>query len=356
MKIYQKKIYQKKYQKKNNKDVSTDTSFFYLKRMSLSYSRIAGNDGIEEGFQIVRDGSHKIYYIDQPIDVLKEHDGDAAEDLVTDLVDDVVTKLRLYNLTTKKLIDVDSDVIAKDAPRDRHAKRVFAGVKDELSKMESKYYESQHPLQIIPRKIPSQRDAYYIFGPSGSGKSTWASKYARAYQEENPGNRVFIFSRKEFDPVFDGVVPNIIRVVMDRNFVREHQRRPGDEDPIAFYENSLVIFDDFLKIEDVTIRKSAEHLKNSLYELGRQYSIDICSIQHKGLGGAKSIIELAESSVIVCFIKINMGESERLVQKYLCFSKDQMLRIFDEAAKKERWMAIIRPNIIVTEHYIKVID
>ncbi len=324
--------------------------------MSLSFSRIAGNNGIEDCFQIAKDGPQKIYYCDQPIDILKEHDEDTAEDLVTNLVDDVVTKLRLYNLTTKKLIDVDSDIMAKDCPRDRHAKRVFAGVKDELGKMESKYYESQHPLQVIPRKIPQQRDAYYIFGPSGSGKSTWASKYARAYQLENPGNRVFIFSRKEFDPVFDGVVPNIIRVVLDRNFIRDHQRRPGEEDPIAQYDNSLVIFDDFLKLDDVSIRKAAEQLKNSLYELGRQYGIDICSVQHKGLGGAKSIIELAESTGIVCFPKINMGESARLIQKYLSFDKDQMLRIFDEAAKKERWLCFIRPNIIISEHYIKVID
>lgn len=324
--------------------------------MSLSFNRIAGNNEIEEGFQFVKDGNQKIYYIDQPIDVLREYDEEDAEDLVTNLVDDVVSKLKLYNLTTKKLIDVDSDVMAKDAPRDRYAKRVYAGVKEQLASMESKYYESAHPLQVIPRKILGQRDGYYIFGPSGSGKSTWCSKYARAYLQENPGSRVFIFSRKEFDPVFDGVIPDLIRVVLDRNFVREHQRRPGDNDPIANYENSLVIFDDFLKIEDPTIKKAAEHLKNSLYELGRQYNIDICSIQHKGLGGVKSIIELAESTGIVLFPRINMGESYRLVEKYLCFSKDQMLRIFDDASKRERWMCILRPNIIITERYIKIID
>jgi hypothetical protein len=325
--------------------------------MSLSYSRIATINGNQvEGHPIAEDGEITIYYIDEPVDVLREHDQEAAEDFVTDAVDRAANKLYLFNITTKKLIDIDSDVMAKDPPTDRHGRRVYSKVKDEISAMESKLYQARDKIKIVPRQIPGQRDAYYTFGMSGCGKSTWASKYARAYQEAFPGNRVFIFSRKQTDPIFDNIVIGLIRVLLDRNFVRDHQRRGGEADPIAAYENSLVIFDDFLKIEDPTIRKAAEHLKNSIYELGRQYNTDIISIQHKGLGGAKSIIELAESTGITCFPRMNLGESQRLVDKYLCFSKEQMARIFDEEAKKQRWLTIIRPNIIVTEDYIKVID
>lgn len=323
--------------------------------MSLSYSSIAGNNQ-QDGIQIAKDNGRKIYYIDEAENILKEHDDDVAEELVTTLVDETVEGLRLFNLSTKKLIDVDSDILANEPPRDRYAKRVYSLVKDRLAPMEHKYYEAVDKIQVIPRNIPGQRDAYYIFGSSGSGKSTFASNYALAYKQEFPNNRVFIFSRKEYDPVFDPVIPGLIRTVLDRNFVREHQRRPGQDDPIANYSDSLVIFDDFLKIEDVTIRKSAQQLKDSIYELGRDFSITICSIQHKGLGGGKSITELCESSGITFFPRMNFGESQRLVEKYLCFSKDQMARIFNDSARQERWMTIIRPNIIITEHYIKIID
>jgi hypothetical protein len=324
--------------------------------MSLSFSRMAGDSRYNPSVQIAKDGDHKIYYIDDPIDALREFNDEQAEDMVSELVDETACKLRINCLSTKKLIDVDSDIMAKEPPRDRYAKRIFAGVKDQLAVMEHKLHKAQNPLRVIPRKVEGQRDGYYIFGPSGCGKSTWVSKFAKEYKIENVGNRVFIFSRKEYDPVFDRDIPGIIRVLLDRNFIRDQQRRPGGEDPIMSYSDSLCIFDDFLKLEDPAIKKAAEHLKNSLYELGRQYNIDICSVQHKGLGGQKSIIELAESTGIVCFPRINLGESERLVAKHLCFSKDQMMRIFDEEGKKERWLTIIRPNIVITEKYIKIID
>lgn len=322
--------------------------------MSLAYSRIAGNK-IKDGIQIARDGDRILYYIDEDIDILKDQDQDDAEELITNTVDEVVETLRLCNLTTSKLINVDSDVLAKEPPTDRYGKRIYNGVKEILSAQESKTYEGEK-IQVIPRCIEDQRDAAYVFAPSGAGKSTWCAYFALEYLRMYPGNRVFIFSRKEFDPIFDNVIPGLIRVVMDRNFVRNNQQRNGEFDPISEYRDSLVIFDDFLKIEDATIRKSAERLKNAIFELGRQYNINILSVQHKGLGGAKSITELTECSHIICFPKMNIGESKRLVEKYLCFSKMQMERIFDEEARKERWMAIIRPNIIITEHYIKIIN
>ena len=330
-------------------------NFPSLNAMSLSYSSIAGVEPSSDHYQVARDGEFTIYYNDEPIDILREHEPEVTEELVTDLVDNVVEGLRMFNLTTRKLIDVDADIMAKEPPKDRYGKRIYSAVKDQLAARESKIFRGRFGIHVIPRLIPGQTDRYYIFAQSGSGKSTWASRYAQDWLIYHPGGNIFIFSRKEFDPVFDGVIPNLTRVVLDRNFVREHSQKSGEKDPIRQYENALVIFDDFLKIEDQTIRKAAEHLKNSIYELGRQYNTDIISIQHKGLGGMKSIIELCESTAIVCFPRMNLNESIKVATK-LDFSKEQLNRIFDEETKLERWLAIIRPNIIVTEHLVKIID
>lgn len=322
--------------------------------MSLSFNRIANNNNLELGVPIARDGDRIIYYIDEEIDLLREQHPEDAEAMITEMVDNAVEGLRLYNLTTKKLIDVDADVMAKDAPRDRFGKRIFSNVKEQLAMKESKFYRAIDGLQVTPQLIPNQRNAYYVFGKSGCGKSTWSSKYALEWLTVHPGGKVFIFSRKTYDPVFDDVVPGIIRVVLDRNFVRD-QKGTNGEDPIIPYANSLVIFDDFLKIDDPTIKKAAEKLKNALFELGRAQGTDIISVQHKGKGGAKSMIELAECSAVVCFPKLNLGESQKVLETYLCFDKTQMMRVFDEEGKKQRWMCVIHPNIVITESYIKIL-
>lgn len=323
--------------------------------MSLSYSNIAGTNG-NDSTQIAKDGDQVIYYIDDSVDKLRELDDNEAEDLIIELVDDAVADLRLVNLTTKKLVDVDGDIMANEPPRDRYSKRVFSDVKNRLAQMESKYYRARHGLQVIPRNLPTLNDRYYVFGMSGCGKSTWCSNYALAWSSEHTGQPVYIFSRKTCDPAYDGVIPNLVRIILDRGFVHDNSGDSEGEDRIQRYANSLVIFDDFLKIDDKLIRDAAQHLKNSIYELGRQYNTDIISSQHKGLGFSKSITELTESTGIVLFPKLNLGESKKVLEKYLCFSKEQIARILDEESKKERWMCIIRPDIVITEKYIKIID
>jgi len=320
--------------------------------MALTFARIAGNRRINDGIPIARDGNIMIYYVDDPIDILKEQHPEDAEDLVLNLVDDVADKLGISNISTKNLIDIDNDIIANEIPTNRYGKRIVAKVKDELGAMEAKFYRAKNTLSVVPPQIEGQTSRIYIFGQSGSGKSTWASKYALEYLAVNPGNRVFIMSRKEYDPAFDPVIPDLIRVKLDRNFVKENRKK----DPLDFYSDSLVIFDDFSKIPDTTIVKAVDQLKNSLLELGRQYNTNIISIQHKGLGGLKSAAELSECTSLVCFPRQNPRESMNVYKKYLLFGNEAMKRIFDDDGMRERWMYILKPNIIVTENYIKIID
>jgi len=328
--------------------------------MSLGTGPLSGNlTSNSEVHPIARDGPQLIYYDEEPVDIVSEYGPDGAVPIVGDMLDEAVEELRMNQLDTRKLINIENDVLSRDPPTDRHSKRAYAAVRDKLGHMEYKCLWCNTPegFQVTPRMIPNQRDAYYIFGMSGCGKSTWCSRYALEWLREHPGQTVYLFSRKTQDPVFDGVIPTLVRIALDRKFITDHQTKGRSiADPISKYANSLVIFDDFHKIEDPMLLKAVLHLKNSMYELGRQYDIDICSIQHKGMGGAKSQVELCESTAIVCFPKMNLGESQKVLTTYLRFTKDQMSRIFDEKGKQQRWMCIIRPNIIVTQDYIKIVD
>ncbi len=322
--------------------------------MALSYQKIAGHSSINDGIQIARDGDIKLYYIDQPIDLLREHDQDTAMYMVSDIVDDVVKDMMIFGLGTGKLNTIDCDIMSKSCPTNRIQRRIFNDVKNRIAAMESKiYYPQNGNISILPRKLEGQNNRIYVSGSSGSGKSFWRSRYALNYLSEYPNNRIFLFSRKTFDPVFDDVISNIIRVPLDRKFVMDVEQNP---EFISNFHDSLLIFDDFEGIHDKDIKRSIMQFKDSAFQLGRQYNIDIISVQHKSLGGAKSIVDLCESNILVCFPKMNLGECLRMINKYCSYSKDQMERIFDDDMKRERWLCIIRPNIAITEHFIKIID
>lgn len=320
--------------------------------MSLAYSRLAGNKQITDAIPIAKDSNIIIYYCDDPIDILKEQDLDDTEDLVLNLVDDIADKLGISNISTNKLIQYDNDIISGEIPNDRYGKRIASKAKDELGALESKYYRSHSKLQVIPSNVPNQTARFYIAGDSGAGKTWFASNYACEYLAEDPERRVFLISDKDYDPSIDPKIPDLIRIKLDRNFVKNANKR----ETFNQYANSLVIFDDFNEMFDKVIVKAIDLLKNWLLKLGRQYNINVISIQHKGLNGKQSSTELSECNYIVLFPASNARETEEILKKYLLFKGPTMQRVLDEEGRQERWMAIKKPNIIITEHYIKIIN
>lgn len=325
--------------------------------MALTYQLYAGRNNISDAIQIAKHGNIKIYYVDDPIDVLKDHDQEDALHLVSELVDETVRDLRAIHVPSSRLNNLDCDIYSKSCPPNRLDRRIFNQVKDKLAAMESKIYKtSQGEITIIPRKIEGQRDGLYITGTSGSGKSVFCSNFALNYQLENPGNRVFLISRKSYDKAFDDVVPDLIRIKPDRQFTNSLRSTEERDEPIEQFHDSLVIFDDFEGIHDTSIRKAIVGLKDDIFRLGRQFNISVCSIQHKSLGGSNSMVDLFESNIIVCFPRNNLNECIKLLTQYCCCSRAQIERIFDDDTKLERWLCVIRPNIFITQHSIRIID
>lgn len=329
--------------------------------MSLSFSRMvtSANNSctayhIAKAVHEARDITMYIYYNSTNNDCRQMIEKETLIGTIREMVDDACEELHLQ-IATNKLLLVEADLMAKDRPTGRLEKRVFDHSMKMIEFSESKYYKvlDGMKIEVIPRHIEAQQDRLYVSGPSGSGKSRFSSIYARNYLLQFPGNRVFIFSRKEFDPILDGVVPGLIRVALNRELVGT-VTRPGT-DVLNEYSNSLLLFDDFDGVEDVTIRTAVQHFKNSMLNLGRQYGISIISITHKLLSGVKSREEMIEATHFVVFPQSNIGEVKKLFKSYCGFEKEHIEKILDEEGKAQRWMCIVRPNIIITEGYIKVI-
>lgn len=324
------------------------------KAMSLTLNRLAGT-GEDGCFQIARDKSKTIYYCDKDVDLLEEV-GEGAVDVIADLMDEVMMEERLVRMmSTYKKLQLEDKIRLGVRPTGRIEKHIYDEVSNRLKENECKCYESNsRSISVIPRCIESQRDAFYVFGKSGSGKSTWASNYAVKYKEYYPNNRIFVFSRKVYDPVLDGKVHGIIRVGLDKSFIRFVD---SQQDVLHTFNNSLIIFDDFQQIEDRTIYDAISKLRNVVYEIGRSYGIDVISIQHKGLGGLKTMVELTEADFIVCFPRENLGETIKILQRYCYYDKDTIDKMLDKKGKQSKWMCILRSSrIVITPEYIKIID
>lgn len=331
--------------------------------MSLSLSKIASTENPNSDlYHIAKvvDGIGQtlvtIYYSTEDIDCRKERDIQEVQNDVLELVSEGAQENFIHDISTNKMIKIHSDIMCKDPPSQRIEKRIYNYVVRKMDLAESKYYRAPngYKIEVVPRDIPQQVDRLYVAAPSGSGKSFFAAMYAINYVKQHPGSKVYIFSRKEYDPSLDERVPNLIRVKLDAELVL-NLSKGAEKDVLYDYSNSLLIFDDFDQINDNDVRIAVQKFKNAMLELGRQYGISTISITHKLLSGMKSQKELQEASHIVCFPRTNAGECKKVMKAYCHFDDIQIKRILDEEGRAERWMAILRPDCIITQNYIKII-
>lgn len=321
--------------------------------MSLSRNPRAG-DGTEDRHPVVTDAVGPVYFIDKQIDLSECNN---ANDIALSWVSDVVNMFNEVDLgnNTMGRLRIANDLVMKDPPTGRASKRVYYRLNNDIAAAEFRFVVSEGgPFQVVPRGIEGQRQVFYIWGKSGSGKSTWAANYAQTYLENNAGGTVYLISIKPMDPVFD-VIPGLKRITLDDSFVLKYTNETSDQ-ILQGFRNSLVIFDDFSWIDDKSILKLLTLIKGLVLEVGRSFNIDVISISHKAKAGSKTLIEFTEADYFVCFPKsTNLGEIAGVFKTYLSFSKDQTAQALDDLGKNARWMCVLRPNIIITPTYIKII-
>lgn len=317
----------------------------------LTYQNYAGRTRIQDSIQIAVDKAHglKIFYNPQRIKLLED-----AEDpcmAISYIVDEEVQRSHT-NISAAKLNSLDADIVADDLPNDRTMKRIFNAVKNNMSYQESRTYNPiGADIEVLPSNVEDQTDSIYVSGMKGSGKTYFAAHYAVNYMREFPGNAVYIFTVKDCDKNVDDI-PGVIRIQITRQFVKSVSKGL----PFKPFINSLMIFDDYEAISDDDLRRGIIKFKDACHKVGRSYGIYVISIQHKGLGGPDSKIDLSESNMIVMFPKKNLAECKKLLKIYCSLSKNQCDNIY-RLIEDVRYICILREyNILITNTFIKIID
>lgn len=335
--------------------------------MALSFNCNYFIDGTSDGIPIARLGQKIIYYVKCPINIIKEQiNPERGFMMVTALVNRVAKELKISGMTAKKLNEIDHAIYNDIVPRGDIARKIYYEVKNRIAELESKMWRrpegSENELQIIPPCTKNQATHIYAAGSAGSYKSTHAGLFGHEWYTVHPKGRVFIFSQKESDEAYDDLIPaytdkagGLIREPIDRSFLTKIEECNADK-LLEGYKNSLIIFDDIESIMDDDISKAIFHFKDLCLLQGRCKGIDVCTILHKALSGKKSMVDINESTHLLFFPWKNNREIISMLKDYCKFKPAQINNIMDPETADTEWMCIVKPKIVVTKDYVKILN
>lgn len=201
---------------------------------------------------------------------------------------------------------------------------------------------------VVPLPKLDTRNVNYVAGPSGSGKSTYASIQAEKYRKLYPHNQIYIFSRLDQDPAFDGkFFPKPIRMKIDDSLLNN----PIDISEQA-YKNCLVIFDDIDSIQNDKLKKAVMKLENDILEVGRHNNISVICTCHLLNPNDRKFGRtiLNEAHTITFFPKSGSSyQIEYMLKNYFGLKKPQIQEIL---GLNSRWVTCFKsyPQICIYEH------
>ena len=202
-------------------------------------------------------------------------------------------------------------------------------------------------FQPVPFHDKEQIERLFISGASGSGKSTYLAKWLRQFlkQKENKNAPIYILSSVDHDPVLDDdalIGPNIVRVLdeIDENEIVTEPLGLHD-----FEENSVIIFDDTLKIQNPKVRVMVFCLMESLLEIARHKNIQLVVTTHI-LNNYRATKTIQTEATSVCvFPKFSGGlyHIRQYLEKKVGMNKDD-LKKFLSLSNNSRWVTLFRSN------------
>lgn len=246
----------------------------------------------------------------------------------------------------------DGEIISIiDDSKGNNGKDLFAGYYDDESDdddINDKYFEIEDGGVLVPLPSFDTRSVIYVAGPAGAGKSTYASTQADKYRKIFPGNQIYIFSRLDSDPAFDGKFnPPPIRMKID-NTLLSH--------PIDITKQlkggCLVIFDDIDTIPDDKLKKAVLKLENDILEIGRHQNIYIIACCHLINSNDRKFSRtiLNEATSITVFPKSGCSyQIEYLLKHYFGMSDKKAKELL--ASIDSRWLTLFKgyPQAVCTE-------
>ena len=217
---------------------------------------------------------------------------------------------------------------------------------DDSGDMEIKL-SGRSQFQPVPFSERDQIERLFISGASGSGKSTYLAKWLRQFlkQKGNKDAPIYIFSSVDHDPVLDDdalIGSNIVRVLdeIDENEIISEPLGLGD-----FEENSVIVFDDTMKIQNPKVRVMVFCLMESLLEIARHKNIQLVVTTHI-LNNYRATKTIQTEATSVCvFPKFSGGlyHIKNYLEKKVGMTK-QELKKFLSMSNKSRWVCLHRCN------------
>lgn len=216
-------------------------------------------------------------------------------------------------------------------------------------------------FQPVPFHAKDQIERLFISGASGSGKSTYLAKWLRQFLKQK-GNRdvpIYIFSSVEHDPVLDDdalIGSNIVRVLdeIDENELITEPLGLAD-----FEENSVIVFDDTMKIQNPKVRVMVFCLMESLLEIARHKNIQLVVTTHI-LNNYRATKTIQTEATSVCvFPKFSGGlyHIRQYLEKKVGMTKVD-LKKFLSLSNNSRWVCLHRtcPMFVMSAKEVYLYD
>jgi hypothetical protein len=195
---------------------------------------------------------------------------------------------------------------------------------------------------LYPMPPTDTIDGYriYIAGPSGSGKSTFATNWIRLYKKYHPACKIFLFSRDSKDESLD-TIKNLKRIKIDESII------DLDIDPLKYFKNSMVVFDDIDTIKDNDIKDEVMKIRNTLLEVGRKHCISVVCTSHQICNNQPTKVVLNDSSSVVIFPKSGGSGIKYFLKTYLALDSKKIQQIMDLPS---RWVLLKKDYPIMVMH------
>ena len=232
--------------------------------------------------------------------------------------------------------------------------------------------DDEHKFISLPIKQKGQIYSCYISGQSGSGKSTIASYLIEELmkQDKTIENIFYLTNQTVQDPAFKNLYKMKKKVLKEfkKNKFSKSQLIEIDEAifitldinnpdlynlPISTFENSIMLFDDYEKLQNKDIEKKLETLCAMILNMGRKLNISPIIIRHKIQQSLKTAELLTEAQNIIVFPKYNLRDVKVFCEKYLQFSSEEI----SDIRNLETRSLLIRktiPNFMISDYEIKL--
>lgn len=217
---------------------------------------------------------HKIVYISDNFDKNSKKDEKITRDKLEYIYKNFVSKTK-KRINFKKMEDLLYHIKEQRLPvGDVEMENLYNEAMNILTNefSQSMILTQQNHIFFPTFTTEKERSIFFITGASGSGKSTYASNLSAIYNKLHPKNRIYLFSNKSFDPVFQKDYIKRIDITNEELF-----KNPLD---LAELEDSLVIYDDNEFGKNKKIDEELKRLSDLIMLQGRSKRISYILINH----------------------------------------------------------------------------